>query len=59
MDLNTLKEYLNIHLISVRQDFDTYQHKYIYQENDEVFDKMVSLSGQIEAIEHIIGVINE
>ena len=58
MDLNTLKEYINIHLISIRQDFDKCQHDYIYQENDEVFDKMVRLSGQIEALEHILEVAN-
>jgi|APCry1669188879_1035177.scaffolds.fasta_scaffold256940_1 hypothetical protein len=51
MDLNTLKEYLNIHLISVQQDYDK------VPEGDR--DSIIHLNGQQYAINHIIGVINE
>jgi hypothetical protein len=50
MDLNTLKEYLNIHLISLRQDME--------QDFDIEYDYHY-LSGQIASINHILEYINE
>jgi hypothetical protein len=49
MDLNTLREYLKIHIISLEQDLES---------NPESIH-VVDLNGQIVACEHILGVINE
>ena len=49
MDLNTLREYLKIHLISLEQDL---------EQNPES-NNVVDIEGQIHAINHILGVINE
>jgi hypothetical protein len=50
MDLNTLKEYLNIHILSLKQDI----------ENQDGADSIVPyLEGAIDACEHILGVISE
>jgi hypothetical protein len=51
MDLNTLKEYLNIHLISLEQDKDKISI------NDE--HSRCVVAGQIYAIKHIMEVVNE
>jgi hypothetical protein len=51
MDLNTLKEYLNIHLISLEQD------KEKLSINDE-YSRCV-VAGQIQAVKHIMEVIDE
>ena len=50
MDLNTLKEYLNIHLISLRQDME--------QDFDLEADYHY-LSGQIASINHVLEVLND
>jgi hypothetical protein len=49
MDLNTFKEYLNIHLISLEQDL---------EENPDSIH-VVDIEGQIYAVKHLIEVINE
>jgi hypothetical protein len=49
MDINTLREYLKIHLISLEQDLEA---------NPESTN-VVDIEGQIYAIKHVIGVINE
>jgi len=49
MDLNTLREYINIHIISLEQDL---------QDNPES-DNVIDIRGQIEGCKHILGVINE
>ena len=49
MDINTLKEYLNIHLISLEQDLES---------NPDSIN-VVDIEGQIYAVKHILGVINE
>jgi len=49
MDLNTLREYINIHIISLEQDL---------QDNPES-ENVIDISGQIEGCKHILGVINE
>jgi hypothetical protein len=51
MDINTLKEYLNIHLISIQQDYDKLP--------DGDTHSVAHLNGQQYAINHILGVINE
>jgi hypothetical protein len=49
MDINTLREYINIHIISLEQDL---------QDNPES-DNVIDIAGQIEGCKHILGVINE
>ena len=49
MDINTLKEYINIHLISLTQDREMATEEDLYDFYD----------GGIEALEHIIEVIND
>ena len=50
MDLNTLKEYIRLHILSLEQDL----------ENEDGADSIVPyLEGAIDACHHILGVINE
>jgi hypothetical protein len=49
MDINTLREYINIHIISLEQDL---------QDNPES-ENVIDIAGQIEGCKHILGVINE
>ena len=51
MDINTLKEYLNIHIISLKQD------RELADGVDDI--NFVYLTGQITASNHILEVINE
>ena len=51
MDLNTLREYLNIHLISLEQDKDKISI------NDE--HSRCVVAGQIQAVKHVMEVIDE
>ena len=54
MDLNTLKEYIRLHAISLEQDM-----AYI-QEHESNSDEMVSyLEGSIDVCNHILEAINE
>ena len=48
MDLNTLKEYLKIHIISLEQDYDKFP--------DGDRDSVLHLNGQILATRHILSV---
>jgi hypothetical protein len=50
VDLNTLKEYMNIHLISLNQDLDKHRPE------DTLLVEYIE--GQIVATEHFIGVLN-
>ena len=52
-------EYMKLHLISLKQDFDKYQHQYIYQEDDSILDLTIRLAGQIEATEHLLSVATD
>jgi len=52
MDLNTLREYLKIHLISIEQDRLNKDYKF-------TGDQCLELNGQIKAVKHILEVINE
>ena len=49
MDLNTFKEYLNIHLISLEQDL----------EENPTSDNVIDIEGQIYATKHFMEVIND
>jgi hypothetical protein len=49
MNINTLREYINIHIISLEQDL---------QDNPES-ENVIDIAGQIEGCKHILGVINE
>jgi hypothetical protein len=55
MDLNTLKEYLNIHLISLTQDLEELGN---YHGEEETFDWHY-ITGQINVTNHILELINE
>lgn len=65
MDLQTLKEYIKLHIISLEQDqeelnkdMDTYEDL----DSDEYKDmeiEDISLNGQQIALHHILGVIDE
>jgi hypothetical protein len=48
MDLNTFKEYLNIHLISLEQDL----------EENPTSDNVIDIEGQIHATKHFMEVLN-
>jgi hypothetical protein len=48
MDLNTFKEYINLHLISLEQDL---------EENPDSIN-VVDIEGQIYATKHLIEVLN-
>jgi hypothetical protein len=54
MDINTLREYVKIHLISLEQDL---AH---IQEHEDGSDDMVSyLEGSIDVCNHLLEYINE
>jgi hypothetical protein len=65
MDLNTLREYIKLHLISLEQDSEELNNKMVtYEDLDsdeyrymEIED--ISLTGQIIACQHILGVLDE
>jgi hypothetical protein len=49
MDINTLREYIKIHRISLEQDL----------ESNPDSDNVIDIAGQIEGCKHILGVIDE
>ena len=65
MDLNTFKEYINLHLISLEQDSEAIQKamdNYSNYEDDEYREleiEDISVNGQIIAINHLLGVLDE
>jgi tRNA A58 N-methylase Trm61 len=65
MDLNTFKEYMKLHLISLEQDSERIQtamDNYSNYEDDEYREleiEDISTNGQIIATHHFLGVINE
>ena len=65
MDLNTFKEYINLHLISLEQDSERLEelmNNYSNYEDDEYREleiEDISTNGQIIATMHLIGVLNE
>lgn len=65
MDLNTFKEYINLHLISLEQDSEAIEKamdNYSNYEDDEyrmLEIEDISTNGQIIATAHLMGVLNE
>jgi|SanBayMetagenome_1026888.scaffolds.fasta_scaffold14022_2 hypothetical protein len=57
MNLEAFKEYLNIHLISLTQDYEQFYEDYL---NDTEYDpsNIDNIRGQIKATRHLIGVLN-
>jgi hypothetical protein len=51
MDINTLREYIKIHLISIQQDYDKLP--------DGDRDSIIHLNGQQYALNYILGVLDE
>ena len=49
MDLETFKQYLNLHLISLEQDL----------EENPTSDNVIDIEGQIHATKHFMEVLNE
>ena len=62
MDLNTLKEYMKLHLLSLEQDSDKIKSEMILIEDmnsDEYWDleiEDISLNGQMIATSHLLSV---
>lgn len=52
MDVNTMKEYFKIHLISLEQDRLNTDYRF-------TGDQCLELNGQINAIRHVLEVIDE
>ena len=65
MDLNTFKEYIKLHLISLEQDSEAIQKamdNYSNYEDDEYCSleiEDISTNGQIIATNHLLGVLDE
>jgi len=49
-------EYMKIHLISLEQDKEAYQNKYVFDEDDDAIDYILGIDGQIEATRHLMSV---
>jgi hypothetical protein len=58
MDLNTLREYINIHRISLEQDLEDAREGIEIPE-DEYFESDAYYEGAIDTCEHFLRVINE
>jgi hypothetical protein len=59
MDLKTLKEYINLHIISLEQDLESLRDKTTDYISDEDHDNIICIEAQQVALYHILGVINE
>ena len=62
MNLNALKEYIRLHLISLEQDMVTIKKQ--FQESDEdyedtILEDVLILDGQIQATSHLLSVAND
>jgi hypothetical protein len=59
MDINTLKEYIKIHIISLEQDLDeVYERTQDYISDDD-HDDIVSIEAKQAVLYHILAVIDE
>ena len=58
MDLNTLREYINIHRISLEQDWDDAKEN-ITLPDDEYFESDAWYIGAIDTCNHLLEYINE
>ena len=62
MNLNALKEYIRLHLISLEQDMVTIKKQ--FQESDEdyedtILEDVLILDGQLQATSHLLSVAND
>ena len=62
MNLNALKEYIRLHLISLEQDMVTMKKQ--FQESDQhyedtILEDVLILDGQIQATSHLLSVAND
>jgi hypothetical protein len=58
MDINTLREYINIHKISLEQDMADAQEG-IEIPDDEYFESDSFYMGAIDTCDHLLRIINE
>ena len=58
MDLNTLKEYINIHKISLEQDVEDANNDIPIRE-DEYYESDAYYEGAIDTCNHLLEYINE
>jgi hypothetical protein len=59
MDLNTLKEYINLHILSLEQDLESLRDKTTDYISDEDHDDIICIEAQQVVLHHILGVMNE
>ncbi len=59
MDLNTLIEYINIHILSLEQDLESLREKTKDYITDEDHEDIICIEAQQVVLHHILGVINE
>jgi DNA-binding phage protein len=52
-------EYMKLHLISLEQDKEAYQNKYVFDEDDDAIDYILGIDGQIEATRHLLSVATD
>lgn len=58
MDLNTLREYINIHKISLEQDLEDAKEN-VTLPDDEYFESDAYYAGAIDTCQHLLEYINE
>jgi hypothetical protein len=59
MDLNTLKEYINLHILSLEQDLDSLRDNTKDYISDEDHDNIICIEAQQVVLYHILEVMNE
>jgi hypothetical protein len=59
MDLNTLKEYIKLHILSLEQDLESLRDKTTDYISDEDHDDIICIEAQQVVLHHILGVMNE
>ena len=58
MDINTLREYINLHIISLEQDLDKLFEESQDYISDEQHDDIICIEAQQAVLHHILGVMN-
>lgn len=59
MDLNTLEEYIKIHIISLEQDLEKLYEESADYISDEQHDDIICIEAQQAVLYHILGVMND
>jgi len=59
MNLQTLKEYINLHILSLEQDLESLRDKTKDYISDEDHEDIICIEAQQVALYHILGVIDE